>query len=388
MSDQAASTVAGATVRAVTSSHRPDEKASVSRPSDGEMSKTRSTKDEKKTNESKSNEEKKVDRQKGGTKKTDTGQGISQGGSQNRRNRYYNDRPRYQRGTRADVRTDSRRGDQERQYRNPGHRPDLKSDNPPLSSQSYNKDDDKKSVHPQDQPKAAGQSRSKASISKTERPQSGETQKNARPPPRHKQDGGQYRNPRQHGRQGGRAKSPIRAEKKTVLTKDNTSDKIEIDDSKTLKSTTAVKETLNVEASSETSKPPEKPPPQSKNTAKNSDRYNYTKSKPEKQQTREKGRHRGQRSIPTVQSDQLAQELTAGTYECMVCCECVRGKHQVWSCEGCYHVFHLKCIKKWASAPVLGIDEGVCLSILLLFCFYLLKCPDVRSMYLNRVVTC
>ncbi len=361
MSDQAAGTEA--TVHAVTSSHRTNERASVSRPSDGETSKTKSISDGKKTNESRSSKETIVDKQKDVPKRTEPEQGISQGGGQNRRNRYYNDRPRYQRGARADVRTDIRRSDQERQYHNPGHRPDLKHDNPPLNSQSLHKDGDTKSVDPQEQPKAASQPRSK---SKTERPQSGETQKTARPPQRHRQDGGHYRNTRQHGRQGGRAKSPLREVKKTALNKDSTSDKIDID-SKTLKSIPAVKETLDVEASSETSKPPDKPqPPQSRSTAKNTDRYNYTKPRPEKQQTRERGRYRGQRSAPTVQSDQLAQELTAGTYECMVCCECVRGKHQVWSCEGCYHVFHLKCIKKWASAPVLGTDEGACL--LCLFC--------------------
>ena len=329
MSDQAASTEA--TVHAVTLSHRTDERVSVSRPSDGVTSKTRL-----KTKESRSSNEKTAHRQKDAPKSeqiTGTEQGISQAGGQDRRNRYYTDRPRYQRGARA---SDSRRSDQERPYRNPGHRPDLKSDNPPLSS---HKDGDKKSVDPQDQPKAAGQSRSK---SKTERPQSGETQKNARPPPRHKQDaanGGQSRNTRQHG-------------KKTASNRDNTSDKIDIDN-KASKSIAAVKETLDVEASSK---------PRSRSTAKNTERYNYTKPKPEKQQ------NRGQRSAPTVQSDQLTQELTAETYECMVCYECVRGSHQVWSCEGCYHVFHLKCIKKWASAPALGTNRGVSLSCFCIIC--------------------
>ena len=342
MSDQAASTEA--TVHAVTLSHRTDERVSVSRPSDGVTSKTRL-----KTKESRSSNEKTAHRQKDAPKSeqiTGTEQGISQAGGQDRRNRYYTDRPRYQRGARA-SRTDSCRSDQERPYRNPGHRPDLKHDNPPLSSQSLHKDGDKKSVDPQDQPKAACQPRSK---SKTERP-SGETQKNARPPPRHKQDaanGGQSRNTRQHG-------------KKTASNRDNTSDKIDIDN-KASKSIAAVKETLDVEASSK---------PRSRSTAKNTERYNYTKPKPEKQQ------NRGQRSAPTVQSDQLTQELTAETYECMVCYECVRGGHHVWSCEGCYHVFHLKCIKKWASAPVLlDIDRGVCLFCFCIICDMLqLQCP-------------
>ena len=69
---------------------------------------------------------------------------------------------------------------------------------------------------------------------------------------------------------------------------------------------------------------------------------------------------RGRKTIPTVQSDELAQQLTAGTYECMVCCERVGPRDHVWSCSGCYHVFHLRCIKKWARSPAAGVvvEEG------------------------------
>ena len=69
---------------------------------------------------------------------------------------------------------------------------------------------------------------------------------------------------------------------------------------------------------------------------------------------------RGKKVIPTVQSDELAQQLTAGTYECMVCCERVGPRDHVWSCSGCYHVFHLRCIKKWARSPAAGVvvEEG------------------------------
>ena len=97
------------------------------------------------------------------------------------------------------------------------------------------------------------------------------------------------------------------------------------------------------------------------------DSYNYTKQKSgsDKQtqnysDKKPRNRTRGRKAVPTIQSDQLAQELTAGTYECMVCCDRVRGRDQVWSCESCFHVFHLRCIKKWASAPRLNLfdDEG------------------------------
>ena len=66
------------------------------------------------------------------------------------------------------------------------------------------------------------------------------------------------------------------------------------------------------------------------------------------------------RAMPTVQSDELAQHLTAETYECMVCCDRVKGRDQVWNCQNCFHVFHLRCIKKWATAPVaVNTDEGM-----------------------------
>lgn len=60
---------------------------------------------------------------------------------------------------------------------------------------------------------------------------------------------------------------------------------------------------------------------------------------------------------PTIQSDELSQQLTAETYECMVCCDRVRERDQIWSCQNCYHIFHLKCIKKWATAPTFASTE-------------------------------
>jgi len=59
----------------------------------------------------------------------------------------------------------------------------------------------------------------------------------------------------------------------------------------------------------------------------------------------------------SLQSDVLSQQLFTGQYECMVCCERVRVKDPVWSCSTCYHIFHLKCIKKWAKIPT-NVEEG------------------------------
>lgn len=72
--------------------------------------------------------------------------------------------------------------------------------------------------------------------------------------------------------------------------------------------------------------------------------------------TKGSGRH-NKGVVVSLQSDVLSQQLTTGQYECMVCCDRVRVKDPVWSCSTCYHIFHLKCIKKWAKIPT-SMDDG------------------------------
>ncbi|XP_070566211.1 transcriptional repressor NF-X1-like [Ptychodera flava] len=52
------------------------------------------------------------------------------------------------------------------------------------------------------------------------------------------------------------------------------------------------------------------------------------------------------------QTGSMIESLSDGSYECMVCCDVIRCESAVWSCQSCYTVFHLHCIKKWARSPV------------------------------------
>ena len=54
------------------------------------------------------------------------------------------------------------------------------------------------------------------------------------------------------------------------------------------------------------------------------------------------------------QRERLAEQLNKGELECLVCCECIKQNDYTWSCSNCYHVFHLKCIKKWANSSQAG----------------------------------
>lgn len=57
-------------------------------------------------------------------------------------------------------------------------------------------------------------------------------------------------------------------------------------------------------------------------------------------------------------SETLINQLKKNKCECMVCYSIIRNDKQIWSCECCYHIFHLACIKKWALSPAAKVAEN------------------------------
>ncbi|XP_047529301.1 protein shuttle craft isoform X1 [Vanessa atalanta] len=53
-----------------------------------------------------------------------------------------------------------------------------------------------------------------------------------------------------------------------------------------------------------------------------------------------------------TQRERLSEQLDKGTLECLVCCERVKQTDSVWYCSNCYHVLHLRCIRKWAMSSL------------------------------------
>ncbi|CAH3997479.1 unnamed protein product [Pieris brassicae] len=53
-----------------------------------------------------------------------------------------------------------------------------------------------------------------------------------------------------------------------------------------------------------------------------------------------------------TQRERLTEQLDKGTLECLVCCERVKQLDPVWYCTNCYHVMHLRCIRKWAVSSM------------------------------------
>lgn len=50
------------------------------------------------------------------------------------------------------------------------------------------------------------------------------------------------------------------------------------------------------------------------------------------------------------QREKLTKEIENSVLECMICCENIKSVQSVFSCNACYHIFHLSCITKWATS--------------------------------------
>jgi transcriptional repressor NF-X1 len=53
----------------------------------------------------------------------------------------------------------------------------------------------------------------------------------------------------------------------------------------------------------------------------------------------------------------LIDQLKKNKCECMVCYQVVKPEKPIWSCNICFHIFHMACIKKWSQSPAAKVDE-------------------------------
>jgi len=60
------------------------------------------------------------------------------------------------------------------------------------------------------------------------------------------------------------------------------------------------------------------------------------------------------------QAASLTADLCSGKYECMVCMDRIGAKAHVWSCSGCYAIFHIRCITTWSSKSLTENGSWAC----------------------------
>lgn len=53
-------------------------------------------------------------------------------------------------------------------------------------------------------------------------------------------------------------------------------------------------------------------------------------------------------------AESLKDRLWRNLYDCMICFDKIAHRDRIWSCEVCWAVFHIKCVKQWASSSVTG----------------------------------
>ncbi|KOC68840.1 Protein shuttle craft [Habropoda laboriosa] len=120
---------------------------------------------------------------------------------------------------------------------------------------------------------------------------------------------------------------------------------------------------------------------------------NRSKVKGQMYSNGEKEYSNGETDDDASQRERLTDQLNRGQLECLVCCEYIKQNNYIWSCSNCYHVLHLKCIKKWAKSSqaviCIIVENGwrcpACQNVSLLipedyFCF----CGKTRAPEWNR----
>ncbi|KAF2099141.1 hypothetical protein NA57DRAFT_17422, partial [Rhizodiscina lignyota] len=75
----------------------------------------------------------------------------------------------------------------------------------------------------------------------------------------------------------------------------------------------------------------------------------HTARPPRVQQPRPQ-RRRGSRSTAKDLPTRIHEDIDNKQYECAICTNEIQRNSRVWSCKTCWTVFHLSCVKKWATA--------------------------------------
>ncbi|KAF2429848.1 hypothetical protein EJ08DRAFT_575957, partial [Tothia fuscella] len=73
---------------------------------------------------------------------------------------------------------------------------------------------------------------------------------------------------------------------------------------------------------------------------------------PKKNQAQAPRKRRMSKSTAPDIASRIHEDIENGQYECAVCTNEVFRNSKVWSCRTCWSVFHLTCIKRWASSEV------------------------------------
>ena len=55
------------------------------------------------------------------------------------------------------------------------------------------------------------------------------------------------------------------------------------------------------------------------------------------------------KSVANDIATRTSEDIDNGQYECPICTNEIRRNSRIWSCDSCWTVFHLSCVKRWAS---------------------------------------